>query len=496
MKLDDISPPPAVHRSTPTIIDVSEESSYSSDSLLLVKLNVCKNSSPPSMKSIVNISEDEMLEQLPEKRPRMKRAFSLPLLSPHRRLITIMILINAVIFAIAAGLRLVNNATILGYLIISNITAAVLIRQQRVINLLFKLATSTGARLPLSVKWMLAKIYHFGGIHSGCAVSATFWLLLFTIVITKARVSHISPTPSIALLIITYTIDVLLVIIIVLALPGLRMRFHNSFEASHRFLGWTVLIIVWAHTIIFIRDYKPNDASLASSVFRSPSPYLLFAVTISIISPWLSLRKVRVTVTKPSSHAIIVSFTGVKSAFPGSTTSISVDPLFEWHAFADIPTPGKDGFRLIISRAGDWTSRIIDSPPTHFWIRGIRTAGMANIGSMFRSVLFVCTGSGIGPVMPHLLAKKVPSSLFWSARTPVDTYGGDFVQEILQACPDAIIHDTGALGKPDMVATSYRLVKQTASEAVICISNQTLTRKIVYGLESRGIPAFGAIWDS
>ena len=34
------------------------------------------------------------------------------------------------------------------------------------------------------------------------------------------------------------------------------------------------------------------------------------------------------------------------------------------------------------------------------------------------------------------------------------------------------------------------------AEAVIVISNQKLTREVVYGMESRGISAYGAIWDS
>ena len=47
-----------------------------------------------------------------------------------------------------------------------------------------------------------------------------------------------------------------------------------------------------------------------------------------------------------------------------------------------------------------------------------------------------------------------------------------------------------------MVRMTLRLVKEFEAEAVCIISNQKLTRKLVYGLTSRGIPAFGAIWDS
>ena len=34
------------------------------------------------------------------------------------------------------------------------------------------------------------------------------------------------------------------------------------------------------------------------------------------------------------------------------------------------------------------------------------------------------------------------------------------------------------------------------AEAVIVIANKKLTWQVVYGMESRGIPAYGAIWDS
>jgi hypothetical protein len=47
-----------------------------------------------------------------------------------------------------------------------------------------------------------------------------------------------------------------------------------------------------------------------------------------------------------------------------------------------------------------------------------------------------------------------------------------------------------------MVRLTYRLVREFNAEAVCVISNPKLTQKVVYGMVSRGIPAFGAIWDS
>ena len=70
------------------------------------------------------------------------------------------------------------------------------------------------------------------------------------------------------------------------------------------------------------------------------------------------------------------------------------------------------------------------------------------------------------------------------------------MRAIRDADPQAVIHDTKTKGRPDMVAISYRLLRESNAEAVCVISNKKLTQMIVYAMESRGIPAFGAIWDS
>jgi ABC-type thiamin/hydroxymethylpyrimidine transport system permease subunit len=99
-------------------------------------------------------------------------------------------------------------------------------------------------------------------------------------------------------------------------------------------------------------------------------------------------------------------------------------------------------------------------------------------------------------VLPHLLAKQVPIRLIWSTRSPRTTYGDALVDEILAAQPDALIWDTAVSGKPDLVKLAYDAVQSFGAEAVICISNQRLTQQVVEEMEARGIPAYGAIWDS
>ena len=129
-------------------------------------------------------------------------------------------------------------------------------------------------------------------------------------------------------------------------------------------------------------------------------------------------------------------------------------------------------------------------------MKGIPTAGVGNIDKLFKRVVWIATGSGIGPTLPHLLSGEVPAQLVWSTRNPRKTYGDALVDEILEAQPSAIIWDTDSKGRPDLVKLAFEACRDFDAEAVICISNKKLTWQVVYGMESRGIPAYGAIWDS
>jgi predicted ferric reductase len=205
---------------------------------------------------------------------------------------------------------------------------------------------------------------------------------------------------------------------------------------------------------------------------------------------------VAVQIENPSSHAALVRFNHGVTPFAGSSTAVSRNPLVEWHSFANVPAPGESGFRLTISRAGDWTGQFIDDLPSHLWVKGIPTAGVGNIDKLFKRVVWIATGSGIGPTLPHLLSQEVPARLVWSTRSPRKTYGDDLVDEILAAQPEALIWDTDENGRPDLIKLAYEAHRDFDAEAVIVISNKKLTWQVVYGMESRGIPAYGAIWDS
>ena len=435
---------------------------------------------------------------LPARRPLWQRLGTLPMFSHYNRLVVLVLACNmaVLVYGITVGQWWSTagvNLPMLSALVVANLSLAILIRQQYLINLLFWLATRAPTTWPLAVRRSLAKVYHFGGLHSGGAMAAIAWFALLFGSMIWQRLEGPGGV-SLTLIGLSGGLLGLLLLVAVMAMPTLRGRFHNAFERTHRFAGWAALAMFWAMTLVSARE-QDRAAALIDVLAQSASFWMLLLVTMSIAWPWLRLRKVPVSLVRPSSHAVIVRLEH-HTPFAGSATAISRNPLWEWHSFANIPTPGKEGFRLIISRAGDWTGAFIEQAPTHVWVKGITTAGVAHIETLFKSVVYIATGSGIGPVLPHLLARQVPIRLIWSTRSPRATYGDSLVDEILEAQPDALIWDTDVSGKPDLLTLAYAAVQSFGAEAVICISNQRLTERVVEEMEARGIPAYGAIWDS
>ncbi|KAI0648045.1 nonribosomal peptide synthetase 12 [Trametes meyenii] len=412
--------------------------------------------------------------------------------SLYRRFFGIVFIVNMAIF-IATLVKGGANAKQLGLVVVSNLFCAILMRQDYVINAFFTVACAVPTSWPLAIRRVAARVYHIGGLHSGCAFSGLVWLILFTIQATRELLRN--ERTSVATVAITYFILVLLVGIVLFAYPKVRTSHHDAFERTHRFLGWSATALVWAQVILLTNDYRSAGQTLGQALVHAPAFWLTTVMTASIILPWIRLRKVPVRAEVLSNHAVRLYFDYVTPK-PGHFTRISDNPLFEWHGFATISEPGKTGYSLVVSRAGDWTTKMIAEPPTKLWVRGVPTYGVLRIAPLFRRIVLVATGSGIGPCAPCILAQKVPIRLLWTSPDVRKTFGDKLVDQILEASPDAVVYDTRKHGKPDMVKLTYRLVKEFNAEAVAIISNQKLTQKVVYGMMSRGIPAFGAIWDS
>ena len=420
-----------------------------------------------------------------------------PALMPYHRLAVLVFAMNVFAFLqLAESVSFIHHQIPLPwllYLTLANFGVGIFIRQQQVINLLFKMATSAPKSWPLSIRWALGKVYQFGGIHVGGYFSGTLWLTLFLFTATWGPESSFI-VPSAVKVLGFFHLCVLLCVMYV-ALPHYRMVKHNSFEVISRFGNWLSLGLFWCQALVLIYANCGTE-SYIFSVFSAPEVYALAYLTFCVARPWLRLKKIPVDTVTPSNHVAISQFDYGVTPFAGSSTDLSRNPLLEWHSFANIPAPQKTGFRLCISRAGDWTGQYIDEKPKHLWVKGVPAAGVGNIERLFKKVIWIATGSGVGPCLPHLLVQKVPSQLIWSTRSPRDTYGDELVDEILTAQPEALILDTTTRGRPDLVSLALEAYRNFEAEAVIVISNKKVTFHVNYELESRGIPSFGAIWDS
>ncbi|KDN42885.1 hypothetical protein RSAG8_06411, partial [Rhizoctonia solani AG-8 WAC10335] len=433
-------------------------------------------------------------DDIPEKmEPKYVRNLRHIVFSLYRRLFGVVFIVNMSIF-IHALVKVKGGlpANKIGTIVVGNICAAVLMRQDYVLNLIFTIACAVPRSWPLSIRRIAGRVYHHGGAHSGSGISAIVWLLYFTVEVTRDVVRHRGA--SIATVVITYLVLSLLLTMIWFAYPKKRSTAHDNFERTHRFFGWAATALVWAQIILLTNDYKSPEVSLARALRTNASFWMICVITLAIISSWLRLRKVNVRSVVLSNHAIRLYF-DYTTPKTGHFVRVSKSPLMEWHSFATIQEPDTPGFSLVVSRAGDWTGETIENPPTQLWVRGVPTYGVLRIVPLFRRIIIVATGSGIGPCAPAIFEGRTAMRLLWTSPDVRKTFGNELVDKLLDASPNSVIYDTRKHGKPDMVKLTLRLVREFDAEAVAIISNQKLTEKVVYGMMSRGIPAFGEYFN-
>ena len=465
---------------------------------------------PPSQD--MNLKSDEPSSEqvmpLPQKRAApLWRRLRHQLLAVYQRLFSVVLFGNTAAFIALlvlnrdsrpSGPSLGNVASAVA----ANVTGAILIRQEYFINALYQVFCWTPLWMPLRFRRIVAKFYHFGGVHSGCAVSAVAWFILYTALVTKKYADgHFGATAvQIAILSVTYVLLILFLGISIFAIPKFRIVSHNTFEAIHRFGGWLAIALFWVLMLLLNHAQSEllGSPSLGMLILQAPAFWLLLAVTLSIILPWLRLRHVPTRAEQLSRHALRLHFTYIKNIGPVVGIRIATSPLQEWHAFAAIPSPNGSSFSIIVSNAGDWTKQQITNPAAQYWVRGIPITGVLRMASVFQKVVVVTTGSGIGPVLSMVFSssRMAATHILWSTPNPLQTYGQGIVDAVRSADKDAVIWNTRERGRPHMVALAYQMFKESDAEAVFVISNPSLTSRLVYEMETRGVPAYGPIWDS
>jgi hypothetical protein len=444
-----------------------------------------------------DIEGEDLVADIPDKRHgQLFRGLRHRIFIVYRRLLSLVWIIN-----LAALIALIvhnGGSQWLDILTAANLVACVMIRQDSIINLLYTLACSVPTSAPLWIRSRCAEIYHLGGVHSGAGICATIWLCISTIRSTVDFVSDGSPLHGKTLaVILSWMLCVLCGALVGFAWPGFRKQYHDHFEHIHRFVGWTALAIFWVRLVLTVDNERIKTKTLGLALAESHIFWMLIVATLCITSSWFWLRKVPVEAEVLSDLAVRLHF---KYTTPvnGSFARLSRRPLLEWHSFATIPnieSEGK-GYSLIVSNAGDWTRHAIQSAPTNIWVRGLPTCGVMRIATLFNRIVLIATGSGIGPVLGHINTPSCPTQLIWSTPTPEKTFGKKMCDSVRKSIPGAVIHDTRSQGRPDLVRMGYNMARSFGAEAVIIIANEKITKTVVYGLQSRGMPAYGAIWDS
>ncbi|KAK4224670.1 putative NRPS-like enzyme [Podospora fimiseda] len=441
----------------------------------------------------------------------------------------------------------------------ANILAAILVRNEHIVNAMFWVFGTWSARMPLGIRTLVAKIYSYGGIHSGCAVAGTGWYIIFLILMTFDFAGKELTALRGYIYFFCYLIVALLISMLITAHPHLRRTMHNWFEGVHRFMGWLAVLLFWAQVMLLTAEQTTGTPqSFGKALLVNPNFWMLVVITGLIIYPWTRLRMREVEAEVLSPHCVKLNFT-YRDVYYGQAVRLTDAPLKETHAFGVIPHPfgpsqkslsdssdsnsvsssdktpvsplshaGEKGYSVIVSNAGDWTKKIINNPPKKIYTRGTPQFGVMRVAGLFEPCIVVATGSGIAPCLSLFVQRpNHPVRIIWSTKKPLETYGQGIIDLLYQTDPRAIIIDTNKGGpkcrRPDLVKIAYRVWEQSAGEgpgdyeglrregkenttgrkkkagkceAVVIISNQRLTEKVVYGLESRGVPAYGALFDS
>uniref|UniRef100_A0ACD5VH92 Uncharacterized protein n=3 Tax=Avena sativa TaxID=4498 RepID=A0ACD5VH92_AVESA len=418
------------------------------------------------------------------------------LFTVYKRLFLLYAALNAVGLASAATGKFPYAKRHAAVFAMWNILALTLCRSEAVLRAVFWLAVALLGRpwVPVAVKTAVTAILQsLGGVHSGCGVSSLAWLVYA--LVRALEDNQVTPREIVGM---ASAILALLALSCLAAFPLVRHLHHNVFERTHRFAGWTALVLLWVFVVLSAGyDMTTRSYSRFASLAKSQELWLTVAITFFTFLPWLSVRRVPVTVTAPSTHASIITFQGgVKAGLLGR---ISRSPLSEWHAFGII-SDDVDTHSMLAGAVGDFTRGLVSEPPSHLWVRRVHFAGLPYLISMYRRVTMVATGSGICVFQSFVMQQSSAEvSLVWVAKG-IDANYGEGMSAMLESNKilggRVIVHDTATMGRPNVADLTVGAARRWNAEAVIVTSNPEGSKDVVNGCKKAGIPAFGPIWDS
>ncbi|KAL3741740.1 hypothetical protein ACJRO7_017241 [Eucalyptus globulus] len=214
------------------------------------------------------------------------------LLAVYKRLFVVCLTLNAVALVLAATGHFPYARNRAALFSIANIFALTLCRSEAVLSVAFWLAVKLLGHswVPLFAKTaMTSLLQSLGWIHSGCGVSSLVWLV-YALVLTLKDRDNTSPE-------IIGVASAILALIALSSLAAFPLR-------TNRFAGWSTLGLLLGF-VIFTIAYDPRTKSykrdeLGSRLVRQQEFWFTVGITVLIIIPWVTVKRVPVKVS--SSH--------------------------------------------------------------------------------------------------------------------------------------------------------------------------------------------------
>ncbi|WP_339376802.1 hypothetical protein [Nostoc sp. 106C] len=388
---------------------------------------------------------------------------------------------------------------------VGNILVAVLVRNELILHLLYRLAVWTSVKIVYGKYYLNSGVHYIGGVHASCATWGFLWLIVDVFQQLGNPSDPLSmATSSDPISIVTSSILLTLLFIIILtAIPPFRHKFHDTFEISHRYLGWTCLSILVFHQIRFQFIIAFNQAYPLETLLTNPVLLMIALMIFSIFLPWISVQCFdNFRMDCPSVGVLVVTLPG--RADVGTFARISLDGI-EWHSFSVAGTSfnkqtDSSEIHLIIGAVGDWTKNLIRQVekgnwPKRLWVRRVKPPGFMFSINAYSRVVVIATGAGIAPVIPHVIENSHKLCIVWIANEHKQTYG-EKLWSLLDSHPRCNIFDTGMHGRPNVEQLALGAVRDFRAQAVFCVSNKVVTEKVVKTCLEKGISAYGATWDS
>eukprot|EP00927_Polykrikos_kofoidii_P077840 TRINITY_DN74749_c0_g1_i1.p1 TRINITY_DN74749_c0_g1~~TRINITY_DN74749_c0_g1_i1.p1 ORF type:complete len:602 (+),score=55.17 TRINITY_DN74749_c0_g1_i1:33-1808(+) len=390
-------------------------------------------------------------------------------------------------------------------------------------------------------KYINKMTYNIGGVHTGCSffvvIMAAGNVVFGAVAISKGKESSIETSFLAVAVALDALLLVSLLVLTIAAMPRVRHRNHDLFEYSHRFVGWTIGVIVLARLVIVLAvAHRPTHA---------PSLYFSALSLLLLAWPWVLMSKRKVTIKSPSNMVCLLMW-DCRPWFScaGTAGRVSFAWTHDYHPFALLNNvvPGKA--TMAVASAGDWTRSCnkkgadvdADGNPVYpaaagkehtMLVRRFAVPGFMYLVRTYKRVVCIGTGAGIAPIASYLPDPSVEMMILWVGRDFEATYGA--LYDFVARHKDIVLINTRAppgkdnpyepahvLGfvegersvtektgdsrygdrRPNLPLLAMAAVEMYGAEAVFIVSGQQATYQVVYELWQYGLHAYGATWDS